>query len=345
MLTALFFVAALHAQENTQNPAISGIFPLALVLEAAQHAADAGAWRPDWPLELPPDAFKVLEGELTRANIEGEGYTLDLTFSPEGLVEKYPFMLNSTMTQISIVYNDALEIKELTIAYPSNTYPSEEEPWQEEPWEIEFLDYADPFTSLARGFRLNTWYFIYIVRGVNEVRETWYDVDGNFLGSYSFSFVNIGEDRRIRTVRDFANPYEERAFHFDSRGLVTELAGVNGLYRVQYFREDLPRFWERRPQAAGSPADSLIEAGHFSLHWDANGILIGISGGPEELSDGGNAPVNFRYEYSFDERGNWIERREIRMIRTRNEVTGSLGLWVPAQGTVFKRVLEYRNQQ
>jgi ABC-type taurine transport system ATPase subunit len=49
----------------------------------------------------------------------------------------------------------------------------------------------------------------------------------------------------------------------------------------------------------------------------------------------GEGDVNFIYEYDFDERGNWIERREIRMIR-------SMGHFISTQGTVFRRILEYR---
>ena len=327
MLAALILIPALGAQERTDSPDPGGIFPLALLLERAQYAADAGAWRPDWPLELPPDSFKVPGGELSRASIDGEGYLLNMTFGPSGLIEEFPFILNGMMSQVSLAYNDMMEIKELTIAFPSR-----EDQGQEDAWNIEFLEHEDSFPILARAFRQNTWSFVYIVWGVNDIRETWYDVDGNFLGAYSFSYVNIGKNRRIRAVKDFSSPYEE-TFHFDSRGLITEHRGAYGLYGVIYFREDLPRFWERRPAS-----DDSAGTGHFSLQWDANGILLRISSNAGESTANADAPVNFRYEYSFDEKGNWVRRQELRMIQ-------NLDHFIPTPGTVFNRVLEYREPQ
>jgi hypothetical protein len=318
MFAAVVFASALHAQVNRGNLSATGTFPLALVLERAQYAGDAGAWRPDWPFELPPDAFKVLEAELSRASIVGEGHDLSLAFRPDGLVEEFPFMMTGRIAQVSLVYNETSEIRELTIAFPAG----------EESWKIEFLEHEDSLPTLARGFRMNTWYFIYIVWGINEVRETWYDVEGNFLGAYGFTFADIGQNRRIRAVRDFSAPGESAEFHFDSRGLITEASLGSGLYRVLYFREDLPRYWERRPIAG-----DLLETGNFSFQWDVNGILVRITEGSYEDEV---TTVDLRYEYDFDERGNWIERREIRMIR-------SMGHLVPTQGTIFRRVLEYRD--
>ena len=317
MFVAFIFISALHAQESRGNISTAGIFPLALVLEGAQYAGDAGAWRPDWPFELPPDAFKVLHGELSRASIVGEGHYLTLAFCPDGLVEEFPFMLAGRMAQVYLFYNDVLEIQRLIIDFPAG----------EEFWEIDFLEHSDSLPTLARGFRLDNWYFIYITWGLNEVRETWYDVEGNLLGAFSFPLATIGQNRRIRAIRDFSLPDVDTEFHFDSRGLVTEVSLANSHYRVLYFREDLPRYWERRPVVG-----NLLTTGNFSFQWDVNGLLVRTTG---ELHQDENTVVDLRYEYDFDERGNWIMRREIRMIR-------SMGHFVPSLGTVFRRVLEYK---
>jgi hypothetical protein len=94
---------------------------------------------------------------------------------------------------------------------------------------------------------------------------------------------------------------------------------------VHFYREDLPRYWERRPV---SEAD---EAGNFSLQWDEANFLVRIRGEPENSG----SFVDYRYEYELDEKGNWIERRETRMIR-------AFDLLVPSPGITIKRVLEYR---
>ncbi|MCL2320427.1 MAG: hypothetical protein FWC45_10105, partial [Treponema sp.] len=115
----------------------------------------------------------------------------------------------------------------------------------------------------------------------------------------------------------------------------TGIAGPGGLFGVLYYREDLPRYWERLPRTgmAGGTKDRE-GAGNFSLQWDEEGSLVRIS--YRTASPGTfESPVEYRYDYTLDERGNWIERREIRMIRR-------LGLLVPLPGITFTRVLEYR---
>jgi hypothetical protein len=49
----------------------------------------------------------------------------------------------------------------------------------------------------------------------------------------------------------------------------------------------------------------------------------------------GDASVDsIRYEYRFDERGNWIERREIIMLREG-------GVLIPKAGSICRRRVEY----
>jgi hypothetical protein len=320
LFTMIFFASALEAQEMAEEtPVAAGIFPLALILEEARYASyDPNAlrpvWRPDWPVELPPDAFRVVSGEISRAEIETEEYSLSMSYSPEGLVEEFPFMLNDKMTQAGIVYGESAEIRKMVLTFPSG----------EEPWELEFLGnfsfHEDYFPFIVRGFCSGVWYFIYLSRGVNEIIETWYDENGSILGAFKFSLTLIGKDLRIRAIFDYTIT-EETEYHYDSRGFLTEASGPGGLYKVLYYREDLPRYWERRP------AEDEMGGGNFTLQWDEAEFLLRISGGDN--------PVDYRYEYTLDERGNWIERRETRMIQ-------GFGLLVPSQGTVFMRKLEYR---
>ena len=313
MFVACFFGTAVHAQINTAMFPSGGTFPLALVLEGGHHAASIGGWQPNWPFELPPDAFTLLSGEISRISIEGEGHSLTLAFNSCGFIEEFPFMLGGEMTQVSFVYNSAMEIQEVTITFPSD---------EENPWRVEVLERMDSLPTLVRAFRVNAWYFIFITRGFDEIREAWHDVEGNLIGAYRFPLAVIAQDRRIMAIEDFSSPQENAEFHFDSRGLITDIYDTSGFFRALYFREDLVRFWERRPLASDP-----LGTGNFSFQWDANGLLLRLTGGSQ---------INFEYEYTFDERGNWIERREIRMIR-------ALGHFVPTPGTVFRRTLEYRS--
>jgi len=317
LLTLIFPITILSAQNSSVE---ADFFPLVLVLEAAEYAADAaGTWRPDWPVELPPDAFTVHAGEISRIRLVGEEITLSFHFDPSGSLAEFPFMLNGKMTQITLDYRDEV-IRELKLTFP----PAEES------WKLEFLQYMNSFPSLVRASLGETWYFIYLSRGVNEITETWYDVEGNALWVYYFSLVEIGKNQRIRAIRNYSgldiDPDTES--YYDSRGLLTENISSGGTFRVLYYREALPRYWERWP--AEGNADGV---GKFTLQWDASGFLVRLTGEAGESESGGF--IDFRYEYTLDEMGNWIERRETRMIR-------QFGLLVPSSGTIVKRILEYR---
>jgi hypothetical protein len=263
-------------------------------------------------LDFPPDAFKVRTGEISACTVEWENYSLKLKLGPEGRVEQFPFMLKGGIAQVSFDYLSQNEIREMQLTFPAG----------EDPWKLEFLDgfsfqdYKDSFPFLVRASCGDAWYFIYLVRGVSEIIETWYDEAGKALGAYRFSLTEIGYDLKIRTMEDFSNSSGLTEYFYDSRGLLTDCFGAAGFYRVLFFREDLPRYWER-------------EGNNFSLQWDENDLLVRLRGEPE------NEPfVDCRYEYNLDENGNWVERQEIKMIR-------NFGLLIPSQGSTFRRVLEY----
>ena len=347
VIAAILPISALAAQE-TPRPEITqtaGIFPLALILEAADLAGNGDGtgrdhiWRPDWPLELPPDSFKVLNGKISGAAVEGDGVSLVLRYDPEGRVEEFPFMFCGRMAQIKLVYGEALEIHEMALDFRTLTFNrGRDEPGfqsGEDSWKFEFLEYDDSYPSLVRGFCENTWYFISLSKLGNVIIETWYDEQGLALGAYAFSLVNIGDYARINAFRDYRNPASLIEFFYDSRNLLTECSGLHGMFKVLYFREELPRYWERRPLYGSGDYD---DAGNFYLQWDENDFLVRIAGEYENQTDSAASmrpeTAECRYEYTLDEKGNWIERREIRMIHR-------FGLLVPSPGTTFRRILEY----
>jgi hypothetical protein len=324
VLVFVFCVSMLSAQDNPngENHPASDIFPLFPVLETAWFTSE-GVWRPDWPLELPPDAFKVLSGEILNASIEWEGSSLNCGFSPDVLlIEEFPYVLDGKLSQVSLVYTETMDIGELTIAFvPEKAGDA----FEEDPWELEFLRYSESLPVLARAFRGGAWYFIYFSWGLNEILETWYDGEGTALGVFGYSLTNMYKNHKTRLIRNFSNPEGGAEFYYDSRGLLTESVGPGGLYKVHFYREDLPRYWERRP------ASETGEAGNFSLQWDEANFLVRIRGETETTG----SFVDYRYEYELAEKGNWIERRETRMIR-------AFDLLVPSPGITIKRVLEYR---
>jgi len=333
LLCLSFFLSTLHAQSsNADNQADNYIFPLALVLEWAEYAS--GLWKPDWPLEIPPDAFKVQSGEISACEIVSDDFTIDFKIDEAGRAEIFPLMLNGEIAQAALVYNDLSEIQEIAITFPSG----------DNPWDLEFLEYRNSFPYLVRAYSggaegaAGSWYFIYYSWGIREILETWYDETGKALGVYGFTLAEVGKKLRIWTIKDYSAPTSadsDTDLFYDSRGLVTGISGQAGSFNVLFFREDSPRYWERLPTEDSAAGDNttggnLVTSGKFTLQWDEAGLLRRLSG-----EDDKGQLLDCRYEYTLDEMGNWIERQETRRIR-------DLGLLVPAPGTTIRRILEYK---
>jgi len=309
LFTLIFSVSAIQAQ----TAAGSGVFPLAPVLEAAEFAASpAGIWRPDWPLELPPDAFRLHAGEAARITLEGDGLRLSFYTDQEGRAIEFPFMLNGAMAQVSLDFQQQ-EIREMTVSFPQT----------QELWEFEFLEYQDSYPALVRAFISGDWFFVSFSRWDRGITETWFDPEGNVLAVHDFSLIEIGGRQRISAAQDILNPANAGIrWYFDSWGLAARISGPAGSYAVLHHRDTLPRYWERRPAAGNGTGD-------FYLQWDAGGFLVRLT--EMNLSQA----AEYRFEYTLDEKGNWIKRQEIRMYH-------QAGLFFPAPGAVFTRVLEYR---
>ncbi|MCL2006687.1 MAG: hypothetical protein FWG77_01245 [Treponema sp.] len=311
LFLALLSVPVLQAQQ----------IPLALILEGLTHA-ERELWRPDWPLSIPPDSFKYgtdeETGAIARAAIAGEDLFLELRVGRGGRVERFPFMLEGRMAQVSVAYGLSLDIQEIIINFIHGG----------DPWRLEVLERSDSYPLIIRASGGGVWYFIYLTHTASEITETWYDVDGNFVGAFNYSLTQIDTVSKIRAYRDFHNPTDATEFFFDSRGFVTEITGPVGSFRALYFREDLPRYWERRPVDSSNMDENGF--GNFVLQWDANDKLVRITGWEENE----NASLDYRFEYDLDDTGNWNERREIRMVRINN-------LLVPSPGNRIRRFLEF----
>ena len=337
LVLILPILPALHAQtqaDGQPSSSSSSVFPFALVLDAAGFAASAvEIWRPDWHVKLPPDAFRLLSGGSSRITLEGEGFLLNFSHDPEGRVQEFPFMLNGKMAQVSLDRQDG-EIRKVILSFPAD----------ENTWEFELLEYQDfspagdlsfgkGFPALVRASIGGAWYFITLTRWAEGITETWFDIEGNALGGYAFSLTRIGGNQRIRSIKNLFGDDNNLnlVYYYDSWGLINRISGPGGVYTVRYYRDALPRYWER--QSTGGIN------GAFYFQWDAGGFLVRMVPGNENVEEpGGSArPVEYRFEYILDERGNWIERREIRMIH-------QSGLLFPSPGTIFRRILEYRRQ-
>ena len=318
----VFLVSLLPAQEMEGQKA-EEFFPLALILEEARYAGNgygSWLWRPDWPLELPPDLLKAEYGTYSKLMVEIEDLSFIIEYDPDGRPEVFPFILGGRKAWISINYDEGLKIRKMILAFSPD----------EISWELEFLEYRDLFPFLVRASYGDAWYFISLSKGGNSIMETWYDEEGNMLTSYGYSLNEVGHSKRIINYRDYSIPGAVTEFFYDSRCLLSDITGQDGDFSVLYYRNDLPRYWERRPKRS-VPSEA---AGKFSFQYDRDDLLLRIVRVDED-SDEADNPVEYRYEYSFGEKGNWTERREIRMFRRS-------GLLVPSPGVTIRRTMEYR---
>ena len=288
-------------------------FPFALILETIE-VYNEGAntvWQPNWPFEIPPDAFYVKDASSVL--LEGENYSLRYSLYPDGRVRDFPLIIDERIINAELSYSYSGDIEFLYLDING-----------EEFWSIEILERISSYPSTIRASDENNWYFIVMQKGGNEIIESWYDEGGNALGAFIYSLIEIGMNSRIRSIAQYFLPYtmprEHREHHFDSQGLISAVSDLSGIFFALYNSRGLVRHWERVLFF-----DMEEGMGNYSFQYQAGTELLRIS------SDA----LDYRYVYLFDERGNWIDRQETRMINQN-------GLFFPTSGTYFRRILGYR---
>jgi hypothetical protein len=331
--------------EQPEPPART--FPVSLLLEAAETAGGGGPlWRPDWPLDMPPDAFRpqgrgggtLLSAEVSIVQADSQAQAAyRFSRNREGRVGEFPFLLDRELFQAEFSYNGDSLVAAVLLKGPGEA----------DPLNLEVLEWKDSRPSLMRVLWGEAYSFVLIQKRPGGILEAWYDAEGRLVEAYDFTAAPqaqaaspAGGGERIVSSRLRGKDEEER-YYYDSRGLVTGVSGPRGDFSVLYYLEDLPRYWDYYPAPAGpaGPAGQedtdLAAPLSYSLTWDEEGFLLSLWGkAPGEDLDS----IDCRYVYTLDENGGWIERKEIRMIRR-------LGLLVPSPGTTIKRVLEYGREE
>jgi hypothetical protein len=316
------------------SPPESRVFPVSLLLEAAEAAGDGGAlWNPGWPPEMPPDAFRLQgRGEALLLSAEVSLVPADspamaayrFSRDKEGRVGEFPFLFGRELFQAEFSYNGESLVESVLLTGPGET----------DSLDLEVLEWEDSRPSLIRVLWGEDYSFIRIQRKPGGILEAWYDAEGQIFGAYDFTLAPQAGGDRIVSYRLRGKDGEESC-DYDSRGFVTGISGHLGNFSVVYYLEDLPRYWDYRPAASDQEDAGALAPGAYSLRWDVKtSLLHGLAGQAGEGADS----VDCRYEYTLDEAGNWIERREIRMIRR-------LGLLLPSPGPIIRRVLEYGGEE
>ncbi|MDR3167378.1 MAG: hypothetical protein LBT93_05495, partial [Treponema sp.] len=217
-------------------------------------------------------------------------------------------------------------------------------------WHIEFLRGDDSPLCITRITQGEGVFFGVIQGGDSALAgdgETWYDREGEALAVFTYLSGTSGEGPGFRYIKNQNDAGEtETTYYHDGFGNISGVDSPLGSFSAGYIREGRPRYGERRVLLQPVPAEGEGEEEpvpsefyqSYTFQWDEGGFLVRITGTPgpgAETGDSGDGdPVDFRYDYTLDERGNWIERREIRMIPR-------LGMLIPRPGSRVTRTIVY----
>ncbi|MHB9292944.1 hypothetical protein Holit_02061 [Hollandina sp. SP2] len=292
------------------------------------------AWRPDWAITVPPDAFTLIRGKPASITLVLEGEEYRVCWKNGALVE-FPVCLQGSFAQVQKVIRVSKKIKSLTIKKDIS-------------WNLDVIKHEDPYRFSARLTGGDQVYFLAFQSDHTGISETWYDPEGNALGFFSSRSRYAGEDLRIRSLVSYTGGDEiSEWYEYDSFGNVSEIVAAQGRFSALYYQKhqkhqknyqkSYPRYWERQiledPSQNSAGEDPPITEGiqNYTFQWDEQGFLMGMF----EISDRNPEPAAAsRYEYTLDRRGNWIERQEIRMVR-------HLGVLIPNPGLTIKRLITY----
>jgi hypothetical protein len=310
---------------------------LTLILEGIRQGEPL--WRPDWPPDFPPDAFRLQRGEYRSLSVKQEDEEFRFSREAEGEAQDFPLFVEGAFVQGKLFYDEASRLRGIGAGG----------------WDLEILAYEEGLPSLSRMKTAEGWYFTGLKRRGNSIFETWYDESGGIVSLWVYETIPLGEGFRIVSREPLFGPERGSGsrYYFENRGLLSAVETGEARVEALYYREGFPRY--RGEKNAGGER-------RFSLQWDEEGFLARISlsaglfgtgapspgpaageKGEEKPAEGAaekkgeeaiEGPVEHRYEYTLDEKGNWIERREILMFRRR-------GLLVPSPGELIIRSIEY----
>lgn len=365
LIPALLFCMVFSAAARADAPASGDDpgddpfpFPLIPLLETVNRGAVF--WRPDWPPNLPPDAFSLPAN--TRAGTAGKGLcSISLSLEPElraawdteERLFEFPHFWRGAFYRIKVRYDAGGTFRGLFLAgaVPADGTAdgSVLEFELEQPGGI-----AGPFL-LRSGDRV---FWIVMAGGAegmdggaggmdgggDMVSETWYDGEGNFFGLVTCRFAGNGGAKGMDGgAGDHIASLEIRdrwaeSYRYYSGGTVTRVESPAGVYTAVYGEKGpLYREYTSAPafaSGAGLEDPPVSAAASFppetDFQWDERGFLVLL----RNRDAGGVFAGEFRYEYGTDNRGNWTVRRETEMVRRP-------GLLVPVFRGELRRRITY----
>jgi hypothetical protein len=184
-----------------------------------------------------------------------------------------------------------------------------------EDMEAEILEGDEESRPLLVRVRQGDAYSFVVLRYSQDIAETWFDGEGKPLFAITLDKDGKGGE-----------------YHYNNQGLISGIQFPIGTWSAVYTADGLPRYVHRQFPASAEPevsGESQTAYERYTLQWDEAGRLVRLSGGPGEIP-----LMDCRYSYTLDSRGNWVERREIRMINQGERL-------FPSPGLTVKRTIDY----
>jgi YD repeat-containing protein len=236
----------------------------------------------------------------------------------------FPLLVNGVFYQAVAEYDGEGPASKIALGNPAEAAADPGVPQDpgEFPWEFEFLEYRDGKPAVARINNGGTWLFAAPEYRETQTSETWYDAEGRAQGFFALEYrLEEGARRLVSTDRRSDGDGSLLAYRYNSAGRISGISAPEGEYTALYNAAALPRYWER-PE------------GVYALQWDERGFLVRLTGELRDETGTGPRQIDIRYEYTLDERGNWIERRETSFVRL-------FGRLIPQSTAAIRRIIDY----
>ncbi|MDR2500582.1 MAG: hypothetical protein LBD37_05820 [Treponema sp.] len=258
-------------------------------------------WRPDWPADLPPDAFQLPETTVSAIALRfPPGGELILRRNSQGILTEFPLLLGDSFYGVAIRLSPGGAVQGFRVA-------------AEEPWHITLFSPA-----AAPGLPQSAWVSdgaaVHVARffyASSQAWEVWHDERGAVLGTYTYCRSGSDGKARLAALQDGDGTPRE-AYYYDAWGNVSAVSSSRGEFSALYVQQGRPRYWTRQlpaPLAGAGEQPEVLETAprleRYALQWDEGAFLRRMTGpGGAEGGEGRD------YTYRLDMRENWMERRE-----------------------------------
>jgi hypothetical protein len=283
-------------------------------------------WRPDWPAEVPPDAFAVPGKRAPRhlaVSIEASGDEDPVVYiaawDAAGSARERPWFLVEQAYSLEFVYDNRGRVRSCAIApHPSDAAPDGDASAGETVYPVFGPDGALlSAKSVAEGRTASVSFF----REGNTVEELAYDEEGLLSGRVSNRFGG----QLLVSVETFSEDGTTAAYAgygYDAHGRVVRVSADE--YEAEAFYDSLGRPL-RRVVLSGPEK----ERNERRYQWDERGLLV-----REFAVDSEGKETEISYSYSFDSRGDWV-------VRESSVFAERYGIRAPERGARVVRKFTY----